>query len=239
MSVPAVDLAAVPAHVACVMDGNGRWAARRGLPRTAGHEAGLDALFDAVDGALEIGVRWLTVYAFSTENWTRPRDEVRFLLDFNRSILAARRDEMHERGVRLRFIGGRDSRLARSLLAEMDAAAELTAGNRRLTLTVAFNYGGRADLTEAVRTIVASGARPRAITEETIRANLATSDMPDPDVVIRTSGEYRLSNFLLWQAAYSELVFLDVLWPDFNRSHLFEAVAEYQRRERRFGGVDQ
>ena len=232
MSVPAVDLAAVPAHVACVMDGNGRWAARRGLPRTAGHEAGLDALFDAVDGALEIGVRWLTVYAFSTENWTRPRDEVRFLLDFNRSILAARRDEMHERGVRLRFIGGRDSRLARSLLAEMDAAAELTAGNRRLTLTVAFNYGGRADLTEAVRTIVASGARPRAITEETIRANLATSDMPDPDVVIRTSGEYRLSNFLLWQAAYSELVFLDVLWPDFNRSHLFEAVAEYQRRER-------
>ncbi|MCY4630850.1 MAG: polyprenyl diphosphate synthase [bacterium] len=239
MSVPAVDLSAVPAHVACVMDGNGRWAARRGLPRTAGHEAGLDALFDAVDGALEIGVRWLTVYAFSTENWTRPRDEVRFLLDFNRSILAARRDEMHERGVRLRFIGGRDSRLARSLLAEMDAAAELTAGNRRLTLTVAFNYGGRADLTEAVRTIVASGARPRAITEETIRANLATSDMPDPDVVIRTSGEYRLSNFLLWQAAYSELVFLDVLWPDFNRSHLFEAVAEYQRRERRFGGVDQ
>ena len=239
MSVPAVDLSAVPAHVACVMDGNGRWAARRGLPRTAGHEAGLDALFDAVDGALEIGVRWLTVYAFSTENWTRPRDEVRFLLDFNRSILAARRDEMHERGVRLRFIGGRDSRLARSLLAEMDAAAELTAGNGRLTLTVAFNYGGRAELTEAVRTIVASGARPREITEETIRANLATSGIPDPDVVIRTSGEYRLSNFLLWQAAYSELVFLDVLWPDFNRSHLFEAVAEYQRRERRFGGVDQ
>ncbi len=239
MSVPVVDLSAVPAHVACVMDGNGRWAAQRGLPRTAGHEAGLDALFDAVDGALEIGVRWLTVYAFSTENWTRPLDEVRFLLDFNRSILAARRDEMHERGVRVRFIGGRDGRLARSLLAEMDAAAELTAGNRRLTLTVAFNYGGRAELTEAVRTIVASGARPREITEETIRANLATSDMPDPDVVIRTSGEYRLSNFLLWQAAYSELVFLDVLWPDFNRSHLFEAVAEYQRRERRFGGVDQ
>ena len=239
MSVPAVDLSAVPAHVACVMDGNGRWAARRGLPRTAGHEAGLDALFDAVDGALEIGVQWLTVYAFSTENWSRPRDEVRFLLDFNRSILAARREEMHERGVRLRFIGGRDSRLARSLLSEMDAAAELTAANRRLTLTVAFNYGGRAELTEAVRTIVASGARPREITEETIRANLATSDMPDPDVLIRTSGEYRLSNFLLWQAAYSELIFLDVLWPDFNRSHLFEAVAEYQRRERRFGGVDQ
>ena len=239
MSLPAVDLSSVPAHVACVMDGNGRWAARRGLPRTAGHEAGLDALFDAVDGALEIGVQWLTVYAFSTENWSRPRDEVRFLLDFNRKILAARREEMHERGVRLRFIGGRDRRLARSLLSEMDAAAELTAANRRLTLTVAFNYGGRAELTEAVRRIVASGARPSEISEQTIRANLATSDMPDPDVLIRTSGEYRLSNFLLWQVAYSEMVFLDVLWPDFNRTHLFEAVAEYQRRERRFGGVDQ
>ena len=239
MSLSAVDLSAVPAHVACVMDGNGRWAARRGLPRTAGHEAGLDALFDAVDGALEIGVQWLTVYAFSTENWSRPHEEVRFLLNFNRSILAARRQEMHVRGVRLRFIGGRDRRLSRSLLAEMDAASELTAANRRLTLTVAFNYGGRAELTEAVRRIVASGARPSDITEQTIRANLATPDMPDPDVLIRTSGERRLSNFLLWQVAYSEMVFLDVLWPDFSRAHLFEAVAEYQRRERRFGGLEQ
>ena len=238
MSLPAVDPSAVPAHVACVMDGNGRWAARRGLPRTAGHEAGLDALLDAVDGALEIGVQWLTVYAFSTENWSRPREEVRFLLDFNRSILSARRDEMHERGVRLRFIGGRDRRLARSLLAEMDAATELTAANRRLTLTVAFNYGGRAEITEAVRRIVAAGVRPRQITEETIRAHLSAPDMPDPDVLIRTSGEYRLSNFLLWQVAYSEMVFLDVLWPDFSRVHLFEAVAEYQRRERRFGRLD-
>ena len=238
MSDSAVDPSAVPAHVACVMDGNGRWAARRGLPRTAGHEAGLDALFDTVDGALEIGVQWLTVYAFSTENWTRPRDEVRFLLDFNRSILAARRDEMHERGVRLRFIGGRDRRLARSLLAEMDAASALTAANERLTLTVAFNYGARAELTEAVRRIVASGMLPGEVTEQTIGANLATADMPDPDVVIRTSGEHRLSNFLLWQVAYSEMVFLDVLWPDFGRAHLFAAVAEYQRRERRFGGLD-
>ena len=239
MSLSPVDLSAVPAHVACVMDGNGRWAAQRGLPRTAGHEAGLDALFDAVDGALEIGIRWLTVYAFSTENWSRPRDEVRFLLDFNRSILAARRDEMHERGVRLRFIGRRDRRLARALLAEMDAAAGLTASNRRLTLTVAFNYGGRAELTEAVRRIVADGVRPGDISEDTISAHLAAPDMPDPDVFIRTSGEYRLSNFLLWQVAYSEMVFLDVLWPDFSREHLFEAVAEFQRRERRFGGLDQ
>ncbi|MYI55802.1 MAG: di-trans,poly-cis-decaprenylcistransferase [Acidimicrobiia bacterium] len=237
MSDSAVDLSSVPAHVACVMDGNGRWAARRGLPRTAGHEAGLDALFDTVDGALEIGVQWLTVYAFSTENWARPRDEVRFLLDFNRSILAARRDEMHERGVRLRFIGERDRRLARSLLAEMDAASALTAANERLTLTVAFNYGARAELTEAVRRIVASGMRPDEVTEQAIRSNLTTADMPDPDVVIRTSGEHRLSNFLLWQVAYSEMVFLDVLWPDFGRTHLFEAVAEYQRRERRFGGL--
>lgn len=238
MSLSAVDLSAVPPHVACVMDGNGRWAARRGLPRTAGHEAGLDALFDTVDGALEIGVQWLTVYAFSTENWSRPSEEVRFLLNFNRSILAARRTEMHKRGVRLRFIGGRDSRLSRSLLAEMDAAAELTARNRRLTLTVAFNYGGRAELTEAVRRIVASGTGADDITEATIRANLATPDMPDPDVLIRTSGERRLSNFLLWQVAYSEMVFLDVLWPDFGRTDLFAAVAEYQRRERRFGGLD-
>ncbi len=239
MSVPAVDPSAVPTHVACVMDGNGRWAAQRGLRRTAGHEAGLDALFDAVDGALEIGVQWLTVFAFSTENWSRPRAEVRFLLDFNRSILRARRNEMHERGVRLRFIGGRDGRLSRSLMAEMDAAAELTAANRRLTLTVAFNYGGRAEIAEAVRRIVADGLEPAEIDEETIGARLYAPEMPDPDLFIRTSGEYRLSNFLLWQMAYSEMVFLDVLWPDFGRRHLFAAIAEFQRRERRFGGLDQ
>lgn len=239
MSVPAVDPSAVPLHVACVMDGNGRWAAQRGLRRTAGHEAGLDALFDAVDGALEIGVQWLTVFAFSTENWNRPRTEVRFLLDFNRSILRARRDEMHERGVRVRFIGGRDGRLSRALMAEMDAAAELTAANRRLTLTVAFNYGGRAEITEAVRRIVADGLEPAEIDEEAIAARLYVPEMPDPDLFIRTSGEYRVSNFLLWQMAYSEMVFLDVLWPDFSRRHLFAAVAEFQRRERRFGGLDQ
>ena len=239
MSLPDVDLSAVPAHVACVMDGNGRWAARRGLPRTAGHEAGLDALLDAVDGALEIGVEWLTVYAFSTENWARPREEVRFLLDFNRSILRARRDEVQERGVRLRFIGGRDRRLPRNLLQEMDAAAEVTASNRRLNLTVAFSYGGRAEITEAVRRIVADGLTPHRITEATIARRLYMPEMPDPDLFIRTSGEYRVSNFLLWQMAYSEMVFLDVLWPDFTRRHLFEAVAEYQRRERRFGGLDQ
>ena len=239
MSLPEVDLSAVPAHVACVMDGNGRWAERRGLARTAGHEAGLDALFHAVDGALEIGVTWLTVYAFSTENWARPRDEVRFLLDFNRSILRARRDELHERGVRLRFIGGRDRRLPRNLLREMDAAAEVTASNRRLNLTVAFSYGGRAEITEAVRRIVADGLAPQRITEATIARRLYMPEMPDPDLFIRTSGEYRVSNFLLWQMAYSEMVFLDVLWPDFTQRHLFEAVAEYQRRERRFGGLDQ
>lgn len=239
MSDPVVDPSAVPNHVACVMDGNGRWAARRGLPRSAGHEAGLDALFDAVDGALEIGVRWLTVYAFSTENWSRPRDEVRFLLDFNRSILRARRDEMNQRGVRLRFIGSRDRRLSRPLIAEMDAAVALTAANRRLNLTVAFNYGGRAEITEAVRRIVAADVSPAEVTEETIAAHLHVPEMPDPDLLIRTSGEYRLSNFLLWQMAYSEMVFLDVLWPDFSRRHLLGAVAEFQCRARRFGGLDQ
>ena len=233
-----IDLSRVPVHVGIVMDGNGRWAQKRGLPRTEGHAAGEEALFDAVEGALEIGLKWLTVYAFSTENWRRPVDEVRYLMHFNEGILVRRRDELHERGVRINFAGRRDWRVPKRLLRRMDEALELTAGNRRMTLTIAFNYGGRAEIVDAVRALAAKGTPPEKIDERAIRANLYLPEMPDPDLVIRTSGEYRISNFLLWELAYSELVFDDVLWPDFRRDHLFAAVREFQRRERRFGGVE-
>jgi undecaprenyl diphosphate synthase len=234
-----LDRTRIPAHVACVMDGNGRWATKRGLKRTDGHAAGEAALFDTVEGALDLGVRWLTVYAFSTENWRRPIDEVRFLMRFNRDILLRRRAELHERGVRVRFAGRRDWRVPRRLLAEQDETIALTAGNRRLTLTFAFNYGGRAEIVDAVRALVADGASGDDITEKAIARHLYFPDMPDPDLVVRTSGEYRISNFLLWELAYSELVFTDVLWPDFRREHLADAIREYQGRDRRFGGVDQ
>ncbi|MBK5223060.1 MAG: di-trans,poly-cis-decaprenylcistransferase [Acidimicrobiia bacterium] len=233
-----IDPRHIPAHVACVMDGNGRWAQRRGLPRTDGHAAGEEALFDTVDGAIDLGLGWLTVYAFSTENWRRPRDEVKFLMNFNESILVRRRDELHERGVRMRFIGRRDWRVPKRLLRRMDEATELTAGNTGMTFTMAFNYGGRAELVDAVRAIVSSGIAADKVDERTIARHLYAPDMPDPDVMVRTSGEFRTSNYLLWQLAYSELVFTDVLWPDFRREHLYDAVREFQRRERRFGGVE-
>jgi undecaprenyl diphosphate synthase len=235
---PGIDEGNIPTHVGCVMDGNGRWATRRGLKRTDGHAAGEDALFDTVEGALELGLSWLTVYAFSTENWRRPRDEVSFLMNFNERILTDRRDELHEHGVRIQFAGRRDWRVPKRLLRRMDEARELTAGNKRMTLVIAFNYGGRAEIVDAVRQLVDKGTPAAKIDEKAIRENLYVPGMPDPDLVVRTSGEYRISNFLLWELAYSELVFTDVLWPDFRREHLFEAVREYQRRTRRFGGVD-
>ncbi len=234
-----IDSRRVPRHVGVVMDGNGRWAQKRGLPRTEGHAAGEEALFDTVEGALELGVRWLTVYAFSTENWKRPIDEVRYLMGFNESILVRRRDELHERGVRIRFVGRRDWRVPRRLLRRMDEALELTAANRTMTLTIAFNYGGRAEIVDAVRALVEEGTPASGVTEKAIRAHMYAPDMPDPDLVVRTSGEYRVSNFLLWELAYSELVFTDVLWPDFRREHLFEAVREFQQRDRRFGGIEE
>ncbi len=234
---PDIDLERVPSHVACVMDGNGRWASQRGLPRTEGHAAGEAALLDTVDGALDIGVRWLTMFAFSTENWRRPTDEVRYLMGFNESLLLRRRDELHAKGVRIRFAGRRDWRVPRRVLRRMDESAGLTAGNRRLTLTMAFNYGGRAEIVDAVRQLVRDGVPADKVDERSLRSRLYHPDAPDPDLVVRTSGEYRISNFLLWELAYSELVFTDVLWPDFRRRDLFDAVAEYQRRERRYGGV--
>jgi undecaprenyl diphosphate synthase len=227
----------VPAHVACVMDGNGRWAARRGLPRTEGHAAGEAALLDAVEGALELGIPWITMYAFSTENWRRPADEVRYLMGFNESLLVRRRDELHEKGVRIRFAGRRDWRVPKRVLRRMDESIELTARNRRCTLTMAFNYVGRAEIVDAVRQLVSEGVPTAKVDEKAIRSRLYFPDQPDPDLVIRTSGEHRISNFLLWQLAYSELVFDDVLWPDFRRTHLFEAVRDFQQRQRRYGGV--
>ena len=220
------------------MDGNGRWAQQRGLKRTEGHAAGEEALFDAVEGALGLGVRWLTVYAFSTENWRRPVEEVRYLMRFNESILARRRDEMNAKGVRIRFAGRRDWRVPRRLIKQQDEAEALTRDNLTLTLTIAFNYGGRAEIIDAVKRIIEEGVPADKVDEKVIRRHLYDPDMPDPDLVVRTSGEYRISNFLLWELAYSELVFTDVLWPDFRRTHLADAVREFQRRERRFGGVD-
>ena len=219
------------------MDGNGRWANARGLPRTEGHAAGEEALLDVVNGALEIGVRWITLYAFSTENWRRPADEVRYLMGFNESLLMRRRDELNEKGVRIRFAGRRDWRVPRRVLKRMDESIELTRGNDRMTMTMAFNYGGRAEIVDAVRALVAEGVAPNKVDEKAIRRHLYFPDMPDPDLVIRTSGETRISNFLLWEIAYSELVFPEVLWPDMRRRHLYEAVIEFQQRVRRFGDV--
>jgi undecaprenyl diphosphate synthase len=219
------------------MDGNGRWAKQQGLSRTEGHKAGERALFDVLEGADEIGIDWFTVYAFSTENWRRPKEEVKFLINFNEQILLERRDELNERNVRIRFSGRRDWRVPKRLIRRMDESLELTQDNTGLTFTIAFNYGGRAELVDAVRRIVESGIPAEKVTEKVITRNLYEPEMPDPDLMIRTSGEYRISNFLLWELAYSELVFSEVLWPDFRREHLYAAIKEYQDRDRRFGGV--
>jgi len=238
-----IDAARMPRHVAIVMDGNGRWAQRRGLKRTDGHAAGEEALFDTVEGALDIGLKWMTVYAFSTENWRRPLDEVRFLMRFNESLLLRRRDDLNERGVRVRFIGRRGGRVPGRVRQHIADTEALTAKNRRMTLTFAFNYGGRAELVDAVRDIAAEAQRgklrPGSIDERTIARHLYAPDMPDPDVLVRTSGEFRISNYLLWELAYAELVFTEVLWPDFRREDLFAAIREFQGRTRRFGAIDE
>ena len=228
----------MPHHVAVVMDGNGRWAQRRGLARTEGHAAGEVALLDATYGALAVGVKTLTVYAFSTENWRRPVDEVRYLMNFNRSLLERRQHELHAEGVRITFSGRRDWRVPKRVLANIEEAEELTRRNKALTLNIAFNYGGRAEIIDAVQRLVADGVPAKKIDEKALRSRLYHPELADPDLVIRTSGEYRISNFLLWEMAYSELVFTDVLWPDFRREDLYGAIEEFQRRVRRFGGID-
>ncbi len=238
-----LDLGNLPRHVAIVMDGNGRWATQRGLQRTEGHAAGEEALFDTVEGALDIGLEWLTVYAFSTENWRRPPAEVRYLMNFNRDLLRRRRDEFHERGARIRFTGRIDWRVPRSVVREMEIAQELTKDNTATTLTIAFNYGGRTEIADAVKRILEDHDKGRLrgerITPDSITSRMYHPDMPDPDLLIRTGGEMRISNFLLWQAAYAELWFTPVFWPDFNREHLYEAIRDYQKRDRRFGRIEE
>jgi undecaprenyl diphosphate synthase len=222
------------------MDGNGRWAKSRGLPRTAGHEAGESSLFDCVEGAIELGIGAISAYAFSTENWRRSPEEVRFLMGFNRDVIRRRRDEMHELGVRVRW-AGRRPRLWRSVIKELEVAEELTRDNDVLTLTMCVNYGGRAEIADAAaaiaREVAAGRLNPDKVDESTIARFLDEPDMPDVDLFVRSSGENRTSNFLLWQSAYAEMVFLDTLWPDFDRRHLWAACEEYASRQRRFGSA--
>ncbi len=232
-----------PRHVAIIMDGNGRWAAARDMPRTFGHAAGEEALFDVVHGALAAGVEWLTVYTFSTENWSRSDDEVAFLMGFKEDLLSRRRDELHELGVRVLFLGDRDDpRVSDRLRQQIRAAEELTADDTAMTMVFAFNYGSRAEIVGAARAIgfeVAAGSLdPESIDETVVAKRMGIPEMPDPDLVIRTSGEQRISNYLLWQAAYSEFIFTDTLWPDFRTEHLMECIEEYRARERRYGGAE-
>lgn len=230
----------IPEHVAVIMDGNGRWAKMRNLPRVAGHRAGMKAVKQVVKAADEIGVRYMTMYAFSTENWKRPRDEVDFLMNLPQEFLSTELDELIERGVRIRMLGSKDELPSHTLKA-LQEAEERTRENTGLQLNFALNYGGRDEIVKAFAALasqVKTGQLdPEKLDEELISRYLYTSEIPDPDLLIRTSGEIRLSNFMLWQLAYTELWFTDVLWPDFTREHFFQAIVEYQGRARRYGAV--
>ncbi len=238
-SAPLPEAAAVPRHVAIIMDGNGRWAKKRHLPRAVGHKQGAEAVRRAVEAARELGIGYLTLYAFSSENWKRPADEVDDLMGLLRLYLRNEVAELHKNGVRIRFIGSR-SRLSRDVLQLVDESESKTAGNTALTLVIALNYGAQAEIVEAARAIAAKVQRGEIvladISEDMLAAHLLTEGMPDPDLIIRTSGEQRLSNFLLWQAAYAEFVFLDCLWPDFDKAEFQAALFQYHARERRYGG---
>ena len=237
---PSIPYDLVPRHVAIVMDGNGRWANARGLPRNAGHAAGEAVLLDVVAGAIEMGITHISAYAFSTENWKRSPSEVRFLMGFNRDVLRRRRDEMNAWGVRVRW-AGRRPRLWRSVITELEKAERLTVANTTCTLTMCVNYGGRAEIADAARQIgreVAAGRLdPERITEKTVARYLDEPELPDVDLFVRTSGEQRSSNFMIWQAAYAEMVFLDKTWPDCDRRDLWEAARVYASRDRRYGGA--
>lgn len=236
LDVGRVDMDRVPRHVGLILDGNGRWANERGLPRTAGHLAGEEALFDTVEGGLELGIAWMTAFTFSTENWSRSDDEVEFLMWFNEDLLLRRRDDLHEQGVRMLFAGDMDDpRIPDRNRRHMAEAAEKTRDNTAMSLVFAFNYGSRREIVEAARKLAESG---EDIDEDSFQSALYIPDMPDVDLVIRSSGEHRLSNFLLWQSAYAEFYFPGILWPDFDRHALVDAVVEYQGRDRRFGGAD-
>ncbi|MET0642259.1 MAG: isoprenyl transferase [Jiangellaceae bacterium] len=230
----------IPRHVAIVMDGNGRWARQRGLPRTKGHEAGEAALLDVIHGAVEMGIGCLSAYAFSTENWKRSPDEVRFLMGFNREVIHRRRDELDALGVRVRW-AGRRRRLWKSVIDELEDAERRTRHNDVLTLQFCVNYGGRSEIADAAASlaadVVAGRVRQAKVDERTLARYLYNPDLPEVDLFVRSSGEQRTSNFLPWQAAYAELVFLDTLWPDFDRRDLWRAVEAYARRDRRYGGA--
>ncbi|MBO0828081.1 MAG: isoprenyl transferase [Streptosporangiales bacterium] len=237
---PAIPADLVPRHVAIVMDGNGRWAKARGLPRTEGHKRGEASLLDVVEGGIELGVKWISAYAFSTENWKRSPDEVRFLMGFNRDVIRRRRDYMNELGVRVRW-AGRPRRLWRSVLRELQVAEEMTEHNDVLTLTMCVNYGGRYEIADAAqalaRDVAAGEVDPERVDERVFARYLDEPDMPDVDLFLRSSGEQRTSNFLPWQSAYAELVFLDTLWPDFDRLDLWRGCEIYASRDRRYGGA--
>ncbi len=231
---------AVPAHIAIIMDGNGRWAMQRGLPRNAGHRVGVEALRQTVRTCGEIGVKYLTVFAFSSENWSRPQTEITELMGLLKLFIRRDLAELHKNGVRVRVIGERET-LKPDILALLVEAEQLTADNRNLDLIIAFNYGARDEMVRAIGKVAGMVRRgelsPECITDETISSQLDTAGIPDPELIIRTSGEQRLSNFLLWQAAYSEFVFLPCYWPDFSRDDLVAAIADYEARDRRFGGL--
>lgn len=227
----------VPRHVACVMDGNGRWAAQRSLPRTAGHRAAEAAVIDVIEAAHAAGVQWLSLYAFSTENWSRPGGEVDFLMRLVRGTVRKHALTLHARGIRCRFLGVRDPRIPPGLGRDITDLMELTGGNKRMTLTVAFDHGGRRDIVEAARSLIRDQVPAEEVTEDNFALHLPHPDTPDVDLVIRTSGEQRISNFMLWQVAYAEWIFPKVLWPDFRAAHFWECLDAYRRRERRFGDV--
>ena len=237
---PAIPAELIPRHVAIVMDGNGRWANQRGLPRIEGHKAGEPALLDVMAGAIELGIEHVSVYAFSTENWRRSPEEVRFLMGFNKDVLRRQRNQLDDWGVRIRW-SGRRPKLWGSVIRELEEAEDYTRGNSTCTLNMCVNYGGRAEIADAVSAIaeeVAQGRlKPGAITERTIQKFLDEPDLPDVDLFLRSSGEQRLSNFMLWQSAYAEFVFMDTLWPDVDRRTLWDAVEIYAQRDRRYGGA--
>jgi undecaprenyl diphosphate synthase len=227
-------LTRIPTHIAIIMDGNGRWAKARGLPRLAGHRAGTENLRRILNACVEFNVKILTIWAFSTENWRRPQEEVRGLMDIVEQVIDRELNELHKNGVRLRHIGRLEG-IAPHLQTKVRHAIELTRGNDRLMLNVAFNYGGKAEILDAVKRIIADGIRPDDVDEHLFARYLYTATLPDPDMIIRTGNESRISNFMLWQGAYSEYYFTPVLWPDFDKDELRKALEDYARRERRFG----
>ncbi|MFV2019127.1 isoprenyl transferase [Micromonospora sp. LOL_023] len=237
---PTLPKQVLPRHVAIVMDGNGRWAKDRGLPRTKGHEQGESSLFDTIEGAIELGIPYLTAYAFSTENWRRSPEEVRFLMGFNRDVIRRRRDQLVDLGVRVVW-SGRAGRLWKSVISELQTAEEMSRHNSTLTLQFCVNYGGQAEIADAAaaiaREVAAGKVDPDRINEKVLARYLYHPEVPEVDLFLRPSGEQRTSNFMLWQSAYAELVFLDTLWPDFDRRHLWYACELYAQRDRRFGGA--